>query len=304
MALLLPAADGIADFVARRIPSVPVLRYGETDQDRLAEVTFYCLPYMGDAASIGLIAALPAVRVVQSLSNGVDEVLSSLPPRVTLCNGRGLGHEEGTAELALCLALASLRRLPVFTGQQSRQTWRHDRTDTLAGKRVLLLGYGAIGIAIEQRLAPFGALITRVSRTQRPGVAALHRLPELAASADVLIVCIALAPQTLGIVNAAVLAALPAGALVVNVGRGPVIDPSALRGELTAGRLRAALDVVDTEPLPGDRPEWRLPNVLITPHIGGDTFAFATMAPEFVASQAISHLAGDQLRNVVRAGVG
>lgn len=300
MTLLLPGTDGIAEFVERSLPEAVVLRYGQAAHDRLDDVTFYCLPYMGDASSIALIREMRRLRVVQSLSSGVDEVLDAVPSKATLCNGLGLGHEEGTAELAVTLILASLRQLPAFAAQQARRSWHHMRTGSLDGKRVLLVGYGAIGAAIEQRIAPFGAHVSRVSRTAREGVSALSDLPRLAAVAEVLMICIALTPDTLHLVSREVLSALPAGALVVNVARGPVVDAAALTAELRAGRLRAALDVTDVEPLPADRPEWTLPNVLITPHIGGDTFTFAQRAPGFVADQAARHLAGLPLRNIVR----
>src|SRR5215472_12843554 len=255
---------------------------------------------MGDGASIALIGRMPRLRVLQSLSSGVDNVVGSVPDQVTLCNGSGLRHEEGTAELAVSLILASLRQIPTFTLHQSRRSWHHLRTDSLDGKRVLLVGYGRIGAAVEQRLTPFGAQVTRVSRTARDGVAPLSQLPRLAAETDVLVVCIALTPQTRGLISGEVLAALPAGALVVNVARGPLVDAGALAGHLSEGRLRAALDVTDVEPLPPDRPEWALPNVLITPHIGGDTFAFARRAPGFVADQAERYLSGRPLANIVK----
>jgi phosphoglycerate dehydrogenase-like enzyme len=298
--LLIPEADGVADAVRRRLPQAAMIGCEQAAEGRLDEVTFYCLPYMGDNASISLIGRLPALAVVQSQSSGVDDVLAALPPQVTLCNGRGLGHEEGTAELAVTLILASIRQIPWFASQQAQRTWSHLRTEILAGQRVLLVGYGAIGAAVEQRLVPFGVQVSRVSRTAREGVSGLAELPELAARADIAVVCIALAPETAGLVGAAVLAALPDGALVVNVARGPVIYAPALAAELRSGRLRAALDVADVEPLPADRPEWTLPNVLITPHIGGDTHDFARRAPAFVAEQAARHLAGRPLLNVVR----
>ena len=300
MTFLLPAADGIADEVARRLPRAAIFRYEDDDYSGLGEVEFYCMPYMGDEASVALIAQLPRLRVVQSLSSGVDNVLDSVPGQVTLCNGSGLHHEEGTAELAVSLILASLRQIPTFALQQSRRSWHHLRTDSLEGKRVLLVGYGHIGQGIEQRLRPFGAQVMRVSRTARDGVASLPQLPRLAVGADILVVCIALTPETRGLISGDVLAALPAGALVVNVARGPLVDAAALAGELTKGRLRAALDVTDIEPLPADRPEWALPNVLITPHIGGDTFVFAQRAPGFVADQAERHLSGQPLANIVK----
>ncbi len=300
MTLLLPEADGVADFVERQLPGAVVLRYGVADPGQLHDVTFYCLPYMGDAASIALIGSLPRVAVIQSLSSGVDELLEAVPAHATLCNGHGLGHEEGTAELALALILASLRQIPRFAAQQSRRAWSHYRTESLDGKRVLLAGYGPIGMAIERRLVPFGAAVNRVSRTPRPGVSGLSELTGLAAAADILVVCIALHPETRGLISSPILAALPDDALVVNVARGPVVDAVSLTAELASGRLRAALDVTDPEPLPARRDEWTLQNVLITPHIGGDTTTFAANAPAFVADQAARHMAGETLRNIVR----
>jgi phosphoglycerate dehydrogenase-like enzyme len=300
MTILLPAADGVADLAAERVPQATILRYEDTPPDRLGDVTFYCLPYMGAARATELMASMPRLQVVQSLSSGVDDVLDALPPQAVLCNGRGLGHEEGTAELAALLILASLRQLPDSVRQQQQRSWRHVRAESLDGKRILLVGHGAIGAAVEARLRPFGAQFSRVSRTAKDGVAPLSQLGELAAAADIMVVCIALAPQTRGLVDAGVLAALPDGALVVNVARGPVVDAPALTRELETGRLRAALDVTDPEPLPPDRPEWALPNVLITPHVGGDTTTFAQHAARFVADQVARHLAGQPLRNVVR----
>ncbi len=269
------------------------------DRGKLDDVTFYCLPYMGDAASVALIGAMPSLAVVQSQSIGVDELRDAVPAGVTLCSGREIGHEDGTADLAVTLILASLRQLPRFAAQQAQRSWQHVRTESLAGKRVLLVGYGAIGRAIEQRLLPFGATISRVSRTARDGVAPLDQLPALAAQTDVLVGCIALAPETERLINAKILGALPDGALFVNVARGAIVDSAALVSELRGGRLRAALDVIDTEPLPADRAEWVLPGVLITPHIGGDTTDFAGRVPGFVAAQAARHLAGEPLLNVV-----
>ena len=176
MTFLLPAADGVADEVARRLPRATIARYEDGGHD-LDEVDFYCLPYMGNGASVAMIAKMPKLRVLQSLSSGVDNLVDSVPEQVTLCNGSGLHHEESTAELAVCLILASLRQLPRFARDQARRRWQHVRTDSLDGKMVLLVGYGGMGKAIEERLAPFGARITRCSRTARDGVAPLSQLP-------------------------------------------------------------------------------------------------------------------------------
>lgn len=299
MTILVPSADGIADAVARRLRHAEIARYGQVAPEEFAGVTFYCLPYMGDAASIDLVSQLPRLRVVQSLSSGVDDILPRIPEGVRLCNGRGLHHEESTAELAVALMLAACRSLAMYFEQKQQREWRHERTDTLAGKRVLLVGYGRVGQEIENRLRPFGADVARVSRTARANVATLDQLVHLATTADILTVCVPLTNETRAIVDADVLASLPDGALVVNVARGPIIDSDALLKELKSGRLRAALDVTDPEPLPPHRSEWEMPNVFITPHIGGDTHEFARRAASFVADQVQRHLANEELANVV-----
>jgi phosphoglycerate dehydrogenase-like enzyme len=299
MTFLLPTHDGIADYVAERLPKTVILRHGEVPLPDVRHVQFYCLPYIGTQSDLDLIGQMPRLRVLQTLSSGVDDVLHWTPDGVTLCNGRGLHHEESAAELAVALVLAALRGLPQFIDQQSRGIWAHRRTQTVDGKRVLLVGYGMIGQAIEHRLAPFGVRISRASRTARPGVAPLSRLIRLASETDVLICCIALSEATRGLVDAEVLAALPNGALVVNVARGAVLDSEALLAELQDGRLSAALDVTTPEPLPTERPEWQLKNLLITPHIGGDTFEFVQRAVEFVASQAERFVRAEPLHNVI-----
>lgn len=299
MAVLLPTHDGLADLVEEQLPDVDVRRYGVDPQSALSDVTFFCLPYLGAGAAVDLLPALGSLQVVQSLSSGVDDVLAALPPGVALCNGSGLHHEESTAELAVALILASLRRLPTFVLGQQAATWEHQRTDTVDGKRVVLLGRGRIAAGIEQRLLPFGAQVRKVSRTAGNGVEPLSALAEVAAGADILVVCIALTDDTRGLVDKGVLAALPDGALVVNVARGPLIDAAALQQEVVTGRLFAALDVTDPEPLPAVRPEWSLPNVLVTPHIGGDTVEFARRAGPFLVDQVGRHLTGAELRNVV-----
>jgi phosphoglycerate dehydrogenase-like enzyme len=118
----------------------------------------------------------------------------------------------------------------------------------------------------------------------------------------VLVACLPAKPETTGLVGAEVLSALPDGALVVNVGRGPTVDADALRVEVVRGRLRAALDVTDPEPLPPAAPEWALPNVLVTPHVGGDTTAFVERAREFLIAQVQRHVKGEELHNLVQLG--
>ncbi|WP_327268212.1 2-hydroxyacid dehydrogenase [Streptomyces sp. NBC_01218] len=272
-----------------------------------ARCAFYVVPYMkGPEVSVRPLTGMRAVRVVQTLSAGTDHVepaLRGFPAGVRLCNAQGV-HEASTAELALALVLASLRDLPGFVRGQDAEEWRSGFYPALADKSVLIVGYGSIGSAVEDRLAPFEcARIARVARTPRTTargpVHGLGHLPALLGEADVVILSTPLNPSTKGLVDAAFLAAMPDGALLVNVSRGPVVDTGALLAELEAGRLRAALDVTDPEPLPAGHPLWHAPHVLISPHVGGSTSAFLPRAKRLIAGQLTRFAAGEPLHNVV-----
>ncbi|MBB6170681.1 phosphoglycerate dehydrogenase-like enzyme [Nocardiopsis mwathae] len=263
----------------------------------LADVVFYVVPY-GRTQRVDLIERMPRLRVVQLLTAGYEHALEVLPAGVTLANGRGL-HDASTAEHALALMLAAQRELPRWAADQKERAWRPHYTRSLAGSRVLIVGYGSIGAAIEERLAPHECEILRVARNPRPdmdvhGVADLHRLLP---RADIVVLAAPHTPQTEGLIGAPELALLTDGALVVNVGRGPLLDTTALLAE--EGRIRAALDVTDPEPLPADHPLWDAPGVDITPHVAGGSATFYPRASRFVDSQLRRWAAGEPLENVV-----
>ncbi|MFF9311938.1 2-hydroxyacid dehydrogenase [Streptomyces sp. NPDC014748] len=273
-----------------------------------ADCAFYVVPYMRPAALV--VRPMPrmrSVRVVQTLSAGTDNVepgLEHLPAGVRLCNARGV-HEPSTAELALTLVLASLRGIPGFVRAQDRGAWQGGSFHpALADKSVLIVGYGAIGAAIEDRLAPFElARVARVARsgrtTARGFVHPLTDLPSLLPHADVVILSTPLTPSTRGLVDAGFLARMKDGALLVNVARGPVVDTGALLAELEKGRITAALDVTDPEPLPAGHPLWHAPGVLISPHVGGPTSAFRPRAERLLVRQLTRFVNREPLANVV-----
>lgn len=272
-----------------------------------ADCVYYVVPYMkGMEVAIRPLPAMRSVRVVQTLSAGIDHVepgLPLLPEGVRLCNAKGV-HEASTAELTLALILASLRGIPGFVRGQDAEEWRDGFYPALADKSVLIVGYGSIGAAIEDRLVPFEcARVARVARsaraTERGEVRALADLPELLPDADVVIVSTPLTEQTKGLVGADFLARMKDGALLVNVARGPVVDTKALLAEVDCGRLTAALDVTDPEPLPAGHPLWHAPGVLISPHVGGSTSAFMPRAKRLLVEQLTRFAAGEPLRNVV-----
>ncbi|MFI1099391.1 2-hydroxyacid dehydrogenase [Streptomyces melanogenes] len=272
-----------------------------------ADCAFYVVPYMkGSEIAVRPLAAMTGVRVVQTLSAGIDHVqpgLGALPRGVRLCNARGV-HEASTAELTLALILASLRGIPSFVAGQEKEEWRSGFYPALADKSVLIVGYGSIGAAIEDRLAPFEcARVARVARswrtTARGPVHPLTELPALLPEADVVVLSTPLTEQTKGLAGAEFLGRMKDGALLVNVARGPVVDTKALLAELESGRIRAALDVTDPEPLPAGHPLWHAPNVLISPHVGGSTSAFLPRAKALITRQLTAYAAGQPLDNVV-----
>jgi phosphoglycerate dehydrogenase-like enzyme len=261
-------------------------------------VEFYVPDYLGDASTIEVIGQLPALRVVQTLTAGVDNVLPWLPAGVTLCNAAGV-HDASTSELAIGLTIAALRGIPDFVRAQDHGRWDDAFRPSLADRTVTVVGWGGVGQAIGRRLEPFEVTVQPVASEARPGVHGIADLSSLLPRTEVLILAVPLTAQTRGLVNAEVLAALPDGALVVNVARGPVVDTDALLAELASGRLRAALDVTDPEPLPPGHPLWQARNVLISPHVGGNTTAYRPRAARLVGEQLARWAAGEPLANVV-----
>jgi phosphoglycerate dehydrogenase-like enzyme len=264
----------------------------------IGEVEFYVMPYLFSRPTAEIIERMPSLRVVQTLTAGFEHVRRYVPEGVTLCNAKGV-HDASTAELAVALALAAQRGLPDFVRGQDLGEWRFGFYPSLADRTVLIVGYGSVGAAVERRLAGFEVEIRRVARTARDGVAAIDDLPRLLPDADVVILVVPMTESTRGLVDARFLAAMKDGALLVNVARGPVVDTAALLAEVGAGRLRAALDVTDPEPLPPDHPLWRAPGVLISPHVGGNTSAFTPRALRLVAEQLHRYAKGEPLANVI-----
>ncbi|MEV0329765.1 2-hydroxyacid dehydrogenase [Micromonospora echinospora] len=271
-----------------------------------AGVRFWVPPFLSTGKVVELAGKLPDLEVVQLLSAGADAWVGRLPAGVTLCDARGV-HDSATAEWVVAAILSRLRGFDTLARAQGRREWAYGEvapTDELAGKRVLIVGAGSIGAAVRARLAPFEVSFTLVARTARPdeGVHGVDELPALLPSADVVVLLVPLTGATRGLVDATFLAAMPDGALLVNAARGPVVRTPALVAELATGRIAAALDVTDPEPLPADHPLWEMPNVLITPHVGGSVRGLLPRAYRLVAAQLRRMVAGQPLENVVTDG--
>jgi phosphoglycerate dehydrogenase-like enzyme len=263
-----------------------------------------------------------SVQVVQSQYAGVDAFLPFIPSGATLCDAQGV-HDIPVAEWIVAVTLASLKYIPFYVRMQSTGDWKQRigaeslylgthpgeqpmhppaLADELTGKTVLIVGYGSIGRATEERLQPFGIKMLRIGRRRREGVEAADRLDDLLPQADVVVLLLPLTEETRGFINGKRLARMKHGALLVNAARGPVVDTDALVEALQAGRIHAAVDVTDPEPLPAGHPLWSAPNVLITPHIAGSSPGMMDRVMRLIGDQCRRYLAGEPLAHVVSEG--
>lgn len=313
----LPTDTGLRDAVCNDLDSAPGNGAGVLDNVEFVtwdldgpapvpHIDIVVPPYWGGAERLERLAEVEP-RLVQWQSIGYNGLDQHVPAEIPVANAASV-HETSTAELALALTLASQRGIPEFVRDGDAHIWNMRSFPSLADKRVLLIGYGGIGKAIEARLSGFEVSIARLARTTREErnlagdtvtVHGFDRLHERLAESDVVILAIPLTDETRHLLDAAALAALPNGALVVNVARGPVVDTNALITELQSERLRAALDVTDPEPLPADHPLWACPGLLITPHVGGDSSAMLPRMAALIRRQIAQLQSGGRPENLV-----
>jgi phosphoglycerate dehydrogenase-like enzyme len=221
--------------------------------------------------ALEIVPHIEGLRYFQTFSAGVDRIIDHLPDGMTLCDAAGV-HDIAVAEWVVMVILAAQRRLPDHVIAQRAGTWQYERLngDDLDGATVALVGVGAIGHAVEARLAPFGVRITRVARRARDGVHGVADLKTILASADIAVILMPLTEATTGLFDAPTIAAMKPGALLVNASRGRIVEAEAMTAAVLEGRIRVALDVTDPEPLPDGHPLWLAPGALITPHVASD----------------------------------
>jgi phosphoglycerate dehydrogenase-like enzyme len=268
--------------------------------DGILDAEFLVHP-SGDSRLYDLLGQMPGLRVLQTLSAGVDWLLPHVPPGVTLCDAGG-ARDTAVAEWVLAAILASTRTLGELRDRQREHDWEWRQSRELSGSTVMILGYGAIGAAVEARLAPFDVELIRVAHHAHPDVRSVDDLRSLLPRADVVVVLLPLTPATTGLLDGDLLGRMHPDALLVNAARGPIVDTDALLELLQAGRMRAALDVTDPEPLPADHPLWDTPNLLLTPHFAGDTLPADRRAFALVGEQVGRYVRGEPLVNVVQDG--
>lgn len=268
---------------------------------------------------------LRGVRLVLSLMAGTEWIPGAVGPHVTICNAHG-ARNIATAEWTLTATLAMLKYFPLYTEFQQAGKWKRRfeipahyaavtgdarplyppvMLEELTGKKVLLVGYGAIGKEIERMLEPFSVDLVRVARSARetPRVHAVTELDTLLPWAEIVILILPSTAESRGLIDGRRLALMQRGTLLVNAARGPIVDTDALVEALQAGRVRAAVDVTEPEPLPEGHPLWSCPNLLITPHIGGSSPQFAPRAMRTAGDELRRYMRGEPMHNVVQAAV-
>jgi phosphoglycerate dehydrogenase-like enzyme len=288
--LLRPLPEG---FVATAIPEDPLA------DPRRVDVEFLIGGRDGLGSSV--YAEMPSLRVVQSLSAGVERIIESIPPHVTLCTARG-AHDTDVAEWVVGAILAGQRYFADFRDAQVAERWERRSTLRLSGSTVLFVGYGSIARAVEARLGVFGARFLRIARTTHPGVESVEDLADHLALADIVVVLTPVTPETHHLIDAAALRAMRPGALLVNAGRGEVLDQHALLEAASTGHVRAVLDVTTPEPLPPGHPLYRTPGIFLTPHVAGMTDHALGDVYDLVDDQLYRYARGEPLRNVVEHG--
>ena len=296
--------DEVGERELAKIDGIRPVRYDESKGPEglpreAAEAQVFVPGFLGQDEARQLIESCPKLRLVQLLSAGAEKFVGMLPDGVALSDCRG-AHGGVTAEWVLAAILAVLREIPEFVRNQVDAHWDQHLTDTLTGKSVLLVGAGDLAEQATRRLEPFDVgPITLVGTRARDGVHGVDELPDLLPRHDITVLLVPLTDSTRGLVDAEFLAAMPDGALLVNAARGPVVDTDALLAELRSGRLRAAVDVTDPEPLPADHPLWTAPNLLITPHVGGSVPGHLDRAYRVVVPQLEAVVAGEDPPNLV-----
>ena len=294
------------------------------DLDHDVEVDVW-LPDPYPTRNLKIVPHLRGVKLVLSLMAGTEWIPAAMGPHVTICNARG-AHNVSTAEWTLSAILAMLKHFPLFLDIQKSGDWKRRSEasaeyvdisgdarplyppvmlEELTGKTVLLVGYGSIGKEIERMLEPFRADLIRVARTARetPKVHAIGELDALLPRAQVVVLILPSSPETRWLIDAKQFSLMQHGTLLVNAARGPIVNTDALVEALKSGRIRAALDVTDPEPLPVGHPLWKCPNLLITPHVGGSSPEFARRALQVAADELRRYMAGEPLLNVVQSAV-
>jgi phosphoglycerate dehydrogenase-like enzyme len=267
-------------------------------ESQLDEIEFYCPSYMGGVRTLEIIPRMKNLKTIHYSQAGYEDILKHIPEGVVLCNASGL-HDVSTSELAIGLTIASRRGFAEFMDNQKKGIWHRSRKPALADSHVGIVGYGHIGKRIASLLEMFETKVTAFNRSGNDGAQKITEFDAFLPQLDVIILILPLTKDSQHFINADRLKRMKDGATLINVARGAVVDTDALVAELNTGRITAGLDVTDPEPLPAGHPLWSAPNLIISPHVGGDSGAFDPRARKMVQEQILRLLEKRPLLNQI-----
>lgn len=265
---------------------------------QLLEISIYVPRYMGGAKALTYTQKMPNLQLLQLLMAGYEDAIAFMKNGQRLCNARGV-HDFSTSELAISMILAHFKNHKEFAQLQSQRSWNHKTAGSLYGKQIAVVGAGSIGSRLAAMLSKFETKVELYASYARENIKSVNTLANNAHLYDCIVLVVPLTEKTRNFVDKKILESMKSGSLIVNVSRGPVVNTSDLVAELSKGRISAALDVTDPEPLPSDHPLWSMPNCQIIPHVGGDSEAFEPQARNFLAQQFKEIAEGLPLRNEI-----
>jgi phosphoglycerate dehydrogenase-like enzyme len=271
------------------------------DSSDNSTIDFFVPLYMGGKKALEYVVGMNNLKVFQLPNAGYDDALEYLQPNMVICNARGV-HDASTAELAIGLAIAARRVFADFMTAQQEGKWLHSRYHSFNDSNIAIIGNGSIGQTIKRYLQPFDVTITAYSRSGSDGSLKISELDNHISEYDIIFLILPLTDESKNLFDEKRLFAMKEGATLVNVARGPIVNTEALIKVLNEGRISAGIDVTDPEPLPQDHPLWKAKNLIITPHVGGDSRAFEPRGMKLVEEQLIRLSKNEKLINVVARG--
>ena len=271
------------------------------DTSDLSQVDFYVPTYMTGAKGLSYVEKMTNLKVLQMPNAGYEDAMAHLRPGLTLCNATGV-HDASTAELAVGLAIASRRGFAEFMEDQKNGVWNHRRFPALSDSKVGIVGFGSIGKEIAKKLAAFDVEITAFTQSGRDGSLKVEELDAHLPKLDIVILILPLTDTSRHMFDANRFSKMKDGALLINMARGPVVVTDALVAELNSKRIFAPLAVTDPEPLPAGHPLWKAPNLILVPHVGGNSAAFEPRGRKLIESQLLLLSQGKALEHVVAQG--
>lgn len=261
-------------------------------------VEIYIPKYMGGAKVWSEIANFPNLKVVQLLMAGYEEALPHMRKGLRLCNAKGV-HDQSTAELGVALMASHFIGIKSYIKNMESGKWDGAQRDSLYGKKIAIIGAGSVGTRLKEMLDAFKVESNFYARTARAGVNAFSEFSERISEFDAVVLILPLTSESRHLITKKELSSMKRGALLVNLARGAVVKTDDLVSVLKEGLIAAALDVTDPEPLPSDHELWKLPNVIISPHVGGNSSAFEPQARKFLEEQIARYANSGALINEI-----